>query len=146
MFSVNTLVIHITSDRYIQVSTGPGQHFVFSISRGNDSRGCVGFSLIQRKWATLSVNQDIEVREYRFNPSSRTECLDQITLEVDFLAKKTYVVFSFCWKNMEIAANSEQKRFISMVPHRFSPISSIFHEFRPFHRFSSWILRHFCPL
>lgn len=52
-------------------------------------RGLLGFSLVQRKWATLSVNQDLDVKPYRFNPSSKTECLDTVTLEVDFLAKKT---------------------------------------------------------
>lgn len=72
------------------MSTGPGQHFVFTIIRNNEvARGYVAFSLLQRKWATLSVNQDIDVRPYRFNPASKTECLDTVTLEVDFLAKKT---------------------------------------------------------
>lgn len=49
----------------------------------------VGFSLVQRKWAAISVNQDIDVKVFRFNTSSNTEFLDTVTLEVDFLAKKT---------------------------------------------------------
>lgn len=72
------------------MSTGPGHHYVFAILRTTDiPRNNIGFSLVQRKWATLSVNQDIEVEVFRFNTSSKTECLDTITLEVDFLAKKT---------------------------------------------------------
>lgn len=76
--------------RYIQVSTGPGHHYVFAILRSPEvPRNNLGFSLVQRKWATLSVNQDLDVKTHRFNPSSKTECLDTVTLEVDFLAKKT---------------------------------------------------------
>ena len=51
----------------------------------------MGFSLPQRKWATLSLNQEIEVRPYHFNPTSSTECLCTIVLEADFLQKKSYV-------------------------------------------------------
>lgn len=76
--------------RYIEVSTGPGQHFVFAIEREKSvQRGGVGFSLVQRKWATLSINQDIDVKPFRFNPSSSTECLCNVVFEVDFLQKKT---------------------------------------------------------
>ena len=38
--------------------TGPGQHFVFTIETDdNVNAGTVAFSLPQRKWATLSLNQ-----------------------------------------------------------------------------------------
>lgn len=77
-------------NRYIRVSIGPGQHFVFSIIRTPEvPKNSVGFSLVQRKWASISVNQDIDVKVYRFNPASKTEFLDTVTLEVDFLTKKT---------------------------------------------------------
>lgn len=76
--------------KYIEVSTGPGQHFVFAIHRAPEiPRLSVGFSLLQRKWATLSINQDLSVKPYNFNPSSSSECLCNIVLEVDFLQKKT---------------------------------------------------------
>lgn len=76
--------------RYIEVSTGPGQHFVFAIEREKAvAHYGVGFSLVQRKWATLSINQDIDVKPYHFNPKSTTECLCNVTFEVDFLQKKT---------------------------------------------------------
>lgn len=72
------------------MSTGPGAHFVFSIIRTNDlAKNSIGFSLVQRKWAAISVNQDIDVKVHRFATSSKTEFLDTVTLEVDYLAKKT---------------------------------------------------------
>uniref|UniRef100_A0A1B6C6V7 Vesicle-fusing ATPase n=1 Tax=Clastoptera arizonana TaxID=38151 RepID=A0A1B6C6V7_9HEMI len=76
--------------KHIEVSTGPGQHFIFTIKYHPDvPRGCIGFSLPQRKWATLSLNQDIEVKPYHFNPTSSSECLCTIVLEADFLQKKS---------------------------------------------------------
>ncbi|XP_078049968.1 vesicle-fusing ATPase 1 [Augochlora pura] len=76
--------------RHIEVTTAPNHHFVFTVKRHHDvPRGTVGFSLPQRKWATLSLNQEIEVRPYHFNPTSSTECLCNIVLEADFLQKKS---------------------------------------------------------
>lgn len=74
------------------MSTGPGQHFVFSIKFHPEvTRGSIGFSLPQRKWATLSLGQDIDVKPYHFNPTSSSECLCTIVLEADFLQKKSWV-------------------------------------------------------
>ncbi|XP_076162163.1 vesicle-fusing ATPase 1-like [Ptiloglossa arizonensis] len=76
--------------RYIEVTTVPNNHFVFTIKRHYEvPRETVGFSLPQRKWATLSLNQEIEVQPYHFNPTSSTECLCTIVLEADFLQKKS---------------------------------------------------------
>lgn len=76
--------------QYVDVTTGPGQHFVFAIERHPEvPHCCMGFSLLQRKWATLSINQDIDVKVFRFDPSSGSECLCNVVLEVDFLQKKT---------------------------------------------------------
>nr|CAD7449999.1 unnamed protein product [Timema bartmani] len=76
--------------KHVEVTTGPSQHFVFSIKFHNDvPRGTMGFSLLQRKWATLSIGQDIDVRTYHFDPTSSSECLCTVMLEVDFLQKKT---------------------------------------------------------
>ncbi|CAK9797526.1 Vesicle-fusing ATPase 1 [Anthophora plagiata] len=75
---------------HIEVTTAPNHHFVFTIKRHHEvPRGTVGFSLPQRKWATLSLNQEIEVQPYHFNPTSSTECLCTIVLEADFLQKKS---------------------------------------------------------
>ncbi|XP_061506887.1 vesicle-fusing ATPase 1 [Anopheles gambiae] len=76
--------------KYIDLSTAPGQHFIFYIERtvsGEINPGTIGFSLLQRKWATLSINQDISVKPYHFERSSEVLC--SIALEVDFLQKKT---------------------------------------------------------
>ncbi|XP_015609020.1 vesicle-fusing ATPase 1 [Cephus cinctus] len=76
--------------KHIEVTTGPNQHFVFTIKAHPDvARGTVGFSLPQRKWATLSLNQDIEVRPYHFDPTSGSEFLCTIVLEADFLQKRS---------------------------------------------------------
>ena len=43
---------------HIDVRTGPGQHFVFTVETDEKvTAGTVAFSLPQRKWATLSLNQ-----------------------------------------------------------------------------------------
>ncbi|XP_055683523.1 vesicle-fusing ATPase 1-like [Lutzomyia longipalpis] len=75
--------------KYIEVSTGPGQRFVFSIERHDDiPPNCVGFSLVQRKWATLSINQDIDVKPFNFDARKNAECIVNVVLEVDFVQKK----------------------------------------------------------
>lgn len=74
--------------KYADISTGPGQHFIFALEKTSEvPRGHVGFSLVQRKWATLSINQDIDVRPYRFDSNSDVICT--VVLETDFLQKKT---------------------------------------------------------
>ncbi|XP_055712680.1 vesicle-fusing ATPase 1-like [Phlebotomus papatasi] len=75
--------------KYIEVSTGPGQRFVFAIERHPDiPRNAVGFSLVQRKWATLSINQDIDVKPFSFDTRKNAECIVNVVLEVDFVQKK----------------------------------------------------------
>jgi len=51
------------------------------------SKGQLGFSLPQRKWATLSLNQDLEVFVFDFDQKS--ESINLITFEVDFVQKKS---------------------------------------------------------
>ncbi|KAI5645245.1 ATPase family associated with various cellular activities (AAA) domain-containing protein [Phthorimaea operculella] len=73
--------------KHVEVSTGPSQHFVFSIRFYNGiDRGTVGFSAPQRKWATLSIGQPIDVKPFK---AQSAECLCSITLEADFMLKKT---------------------------------------------------------
>jgi len=72
---------------HIDVRTGPGQHFVFTVEPDSKvAPGTVAFSLPQRKWATLSLNQEIEVSPHQFNPEKHY--LSSIVLEVDFFNKK----------------------------------------------------------
>ncbi|XP_018579945.1 vesicle-fusing ATPase 1-like isoform X2 [Anoplophora glabripennis] len=71
--------------KHIRVHTGGGPNFVFSIkSHSTIPRYHVGFSLPQRKWAVLSLNQDINVEPY--HPD---EYLSSIVLEADYMQKKT---------------------------------------------------------
>ncbi|GAB0089128.1 Vesicle-fusing ATPase [Sergentomyia squamirostris] len=75
--------------KYIEVSTGPGQRFVFGVERHQDiPRNAVGFSLVQRKWATLSIGQDIDVKPFSFDTRKNAECIVNVVLEVDFVQKK----------------------------------------------------------
>ncbi|XP_067931264.1 vesicle-fusing ATPase-like [Watersipora subatra] len=72
---------------HITVTTGPSQNFVFSIKNdGKVAPGTIGFSLPQRKWASLSLNQEITVRPYMANPAK--EYISNLTLAVDYLSKK----------------------------------------------------------
>jgi len=72
---------------HLDVRTGPGQHFIFSIQAdGKATPGTVAFSLPQRKWAVLSLNQEIDVTPYIFSPEKHY--LSSIVLEVDFFNKK----------------------------------------------------------
>ncbi|XP_049614397.1 vesicle-fusing ATPase isoform X2 [Syngnathus scovelli] len=48
--------------------------------------GSIAFSLPQRKWAGLSIGQEVEVSNYTFDKSK--QCIDSMTVEIDFLHKK----------------------------------------------------------
>ena len=75
------------ANRHIEVTTGPGQSFVFTIKSHREVAPLsIGFSLLQRKWATLSLGQDIDVRPFQFDANQHT--LANIVLEADFLQKK----------------------------------------------------------
>ena len=84
---VHSKLIYIQTCPHIDVRTGPGQHFVFTVEPdAKVTQGTVAFSLPQRKWATLSLNQEIDVSPYQFNPDKHY--LSSIVLEVDFFNKK----------------------------------------------------------
>ncbi|XP_062127108.1 vesicle-fusing ATPase 2-like [Drosophila sulfurigaster albostrigata] len=74
--------------KYVDISPGPGQHYKFALEKISDlPRSHVGFSLVQRKWATLSINQEIHVRPYRFDASA--DIITLVSFETDFLQRKT---------------------------------------------------------
>lgn len=76
--------------RYVDISPGPGLHYIFALEKISGPElplGHVGFSLVQRKWATLSINQEIDVRPYRFDASA--DIITLVSFETDFLQKKT---------------------------------------------------------
>ncbi|KAI5750413.1 hypothetical protein M8J76_015458 [Diaphorina citri] len=79
----------VEDTKHIEVTTGPGRHYIFTLAYSPDvKRGFIGFSLLQRKWAELSLHQDIDVKPFFFNPKNTSEFLCTIILEVDFLSKK----------------------------------------------------------
>ncbi|XP_034716694.1 vesicle-fusing ATPase-like [Etheostoma cragini] len=48
--------------------------------------GTIAFSLAQRKWAGLSIGQEVQVRAYKFDKSK--QCISTMIAEIDFLQKK----------------------------------------------------------
>uniref|UniRef100_A0A3Q1GQ21 Vesicle-fusing ATPase n=1 Tax=Acanthochromis polyacanthus TaxID=80966 RepID=A0A3Q1GQ21_9TELE len=61
--------------------------FVFTLKKDPGvSPGSIGFSLPQRKWAGLSIGQDVEVTNYKFDKSK--QCISCVTIEIGFLQKK----------------------------------------------------------
>ncbi|XP_064598208.1 vesicle-fusing ATPase-like [Liolophura sinensis] len=70
------------------MSTSPGHRYVFTLRDDIGVKpGSVGFSLIQRKWTTVTLAQPIDVQPYQFD--RRTQCIGSIVLEADFLQKKS---------------------------------------------------------
>uniref|UniRef100_T1IP97 Vesicle-fusing ATPase n=1 Tax=Strigamia maritima TaxID=126957 RepID=T1IP97_STRMM len=73
--------------KHIEVQVNPSKRYVFTCkSHHTNLPGTVAFSLPQRKWAALNLNQEIDVRPYTFN--TNTQYLSSIVFEVDFLQKK----------------------------------------------------------
>ncbi|KAM9837208.1 vesicle-fusing ATPase-like isoform 1-T2 [Aulostomus maculatus] len=61
--------------------------YVFTLKNHHDvSSGSIGFSLPQRKWAGLSIGQEVEVTNYKFDKSK--QCISTMIAEIDFLQKK----------------------------------------------------------
>uniref|UniRef100_H2S3L4 Vesicle-fusing ATPase n=1 Tax=Takifugu rubripes TaxID=31033 RepID=H2S3L4_TAKRU len=61
--------------------------YVFTLKKHPSvNPGSIAFSLPQRKWAGLSIGQDVEVTNYTFDKSK--QCISAVTVEIDFLQKK----------------------------------------------------------
>ncbi|EEB10550.1 N-ethylmaleimide sensitive fusion protein, putative [Pediculus humanus corporis] len=76
---------------HIKIFNG-SEFFVFSIKFDNSvPSGSIGFSVPQRRWASLSINQDIEACAFNFDLECNSELLSNIVLEADFLQKKSIV-------------------------------------------------------
>ena len=79
---------------HIQVCTSPESKFLLTVQV--DPRvpsGTLGFSNPQRKWATLSLNQALQVFPYTFNEMS--DFIGTMVLHVDFFSKKKVTQDSF---------------------------------------------------
>ncbi|XP_075236874.1 vesicle-fusing ATPase 1-like [Lycorma delicatula] len=75
--------------KHLEITTGPNLHYVFTVMFDSQvARNTICFNSLQRKWAQISLNQEIEVKPYRFNPTSSTECISQVIFTIDFLQKK----------------------------------------------------------
>ncbi|KAL2078118.1 hypothetical protein ACEWY4_025803 [Coilia grayii] len=73
--------------QHVIVKTNPPHKYVFTVrSHEKMTPGSMGFSLPQRKWAAISIGQDVEVASYNFDKSK--QCVGTMTVEVDFLQKK----------------------------------------------------------
>lgn len=61
--------------------------YVFTLkTHPSVNAGTIAFSLPQRKWAGLSIGQEVEVTNYTFDKSR--QCISNMTVEIDFLQKK----------------------------------------------------------
>ncbi|XP_072031321.1 vesicle-fusing ATPase-like [Amphiura filiformis] len=98
--------LDVNKIKHVLVKTNPSASFVFSLRAHKDvKQGHVGFSLPQRKWAILSINQEIDVAPYRFDPN--TQYIARITLEVDFLQKKSTTTEPYDTDKMALEFNQQ---------------------------------------
>ena len=72
------------SGRHLEVNTGAGKFIITCLRHPSGEQGNLGFSLPQRKWANLSIGQDLACRPYKFADS---QYVSSIVLEADFLQK-----------------------------------------------------------
>ncbi|XP_055767985.1 vesicle-fusing ATPase-like [Salvelinus fontinalis] len=75
-------------EHHVTVRTTPTHKFVFTVKTHQSVvPGTIAFSLPQRKWAGISIGQDVEVTGYNFDKSK--QCVGTMTVEIDFLQKKS---------------------------------------------------------
>ena len=73
---------------HILIKTGPGenqQHLFSVLPHEQMLAGFVGFSMPQRKWASVDVNQDMDVSMYRPDVS---KLVSSVVIAIDFYNKK----------------------------------------------------------
>lgn len=76
------------SGQHVMIRTTPTHKYVFTVRTYQSVvPGTLAFSLPQRKWASLSLNQDVEVNIYNFDASK--QYIGTVSLETDFLQKKS---------------------------------------------------------
>ncbi|NXF12303.1 NSF ATPase, partial [Smithornis capensis] len=75
------------SGQHVVVKTSPNHKYVFTLRTHHSVvPGSIAFSLPQRKWAGLSIGQEIDVSLYTFDKAK--QCIGTMTIEIDFLQKK----------------------------------------------------------
>uniref|UniRef100_H3AHS8 Vesicle-fusing ATPase n=1 Tax=Latimeria chalumnae TaxID=7897 RepID=H3AHS8_LATCH len=76
------------SGQHVVVRTSPTHKYVFTLrTHSSVLPGSIAFSLPQRKWAGLSIQQEVEVSLYNFDKTK--QCVGTMTIEIDFLQKKS---------------------------------------------------------
>ncbi|KAK1331259.1 hypothetical protein QTO34_009210 [Cnephaeus nilssonii] len=76
------------SGQHVIVRTSPNHRYTFTLrTHPSVVPGSIAFSLPQRKWAGLSIGQEIEVSLYTFDKTK--QCVGTMTIEIDFLQKKS---------------------------------------------------------
>jgi len=72
---------------HLEISTSPGVSYIMSIiADPNVLPGSLGFGVTNRKWATLSLNQELLVTPFKYDLEKN--CISTLTVEVDFFNKK----------------------------------------------------------
>ncbi|KFW70184.1 Vesicle-fusing ATPase [Pygoscelis adeliae] len=75
------------SGQHVVVKTSPNHKYIFTLrTHSSVVPGSIAFSLPQRKWAGLSIGQEIDVSLYTFDKAK--QCIGTMTIEIDFLQKK----------------------------------------------------------
>ncbi|NXX11323.1 NSF ATPase, partial [Podargus strigoides] len=75
------------SGQHVIVKTSPNHKYIFTLrTHSSVVPGSIAFSLPQRKWAGLSIGQEIDVSLYTFDKAK--QCIGTMTIEIDFLQKK----------------------------------------------------------
>ncbi|XP_013874851.1 vesicle-fusing ATPase [Austrofundulus limnaeus] len=78
----------LQSGQHVTVKTTPNHKYVFTVKTHHTvAAGTIAFSLPQRKWAGLSIGQEVEVANYNFDKTK--QCIGAMTIEIDFLQKKS---------------------------------------------------------
>jgi len=72
---------------HLEICTSPGVSYIMSTTADpNVQPGSLGFGVTNRKWATLSLNQEILITPYKYDLEKN--CISTLTVEVDFFNKK----------------------------------------------------------
>uniref|UniRef100_A0A146LHD2 Vesicle-fusing ATPase n=1 Tax=Lygus hesperus TaxID=30085 RepID=A0A146LHD2_LYGHE len=75
--------------QYVEVFTSQNTSYVFKLATHPEvPKGALGFNYTGRKWAEVSVNQNLEVKPFHFSPTATAQCLSSMTLEADYFLKK----------------------------------------------------------
>ncbi|XP_053555708.1 vesicle-fusing ATPase [Bombina bombina] len=75
------------SGQHVSVRTSPNHRYIFTLRTHHTVLpGTIAFSLPQRKWAGLSIGQEVEALLYNFDKAK--QCIGTMTIEIDFLQKK----------------------------------------------------------